>query len=648
MTDLHAICGVKKLNHQNYKTWMTCMTSYMECQDLWEVVNESKVKPGEEEPNGALRKWKIKAGKTLFTFKTTIEEDVLEHIRDAGTPKEAWDTLAALFSKKNDTRLQLLESELLSTAQNDMNIAQYFHKVKSICHEISELKPIAPIRETRTKRIIIHGLRSEYRNFVTAVQGWQIQPSLVEFENMFVGQEAMAKQMGGVSQKGEDETLYINKSRGNSKQDNVAGTKINDDKEKKSSRRGELSSRGSFKELLGKKQEAIESNAAATSSPKEKSEDDWVAKAFFAVEQDELALTVTTSKQIDYENDWIVDSGCSNHMTGDKEKLQNLTKYKGNREVVRADDTKLSITHIGKAVVSPNSSADLMLLQNVYHVPELVMKGQRLNSVYVMSTETAYIDMKRKNETADLWHMRLSHFIYSKLSVMMEKSMLKGLPKLSVRTNVICAGCQYGKAHQLPYVESKYKAKEPLELIHSDEKFDTFSKFKEFKKVVEAEVGKKILCLRTDNGGEYTSYEFSEFLQKYQIRRQLTCPNTPQQNVIAERKNRHLAEICRSLLHAKNILGQFWAEAMKTAAFVINRIPQQSTGKCYTSRNVIFDEASSWWSSNKEILPDSNVLKDVLDSSHVQLSLDEAEDEANEDIAEEGVAHNPWQTGVYQ
>ncbi|KAH0661815.1 hypothetical protein KY290_027734 [Solanum tuberosum] len=48
------------------------------------------------------------------------------------------------------------------------------------------------------------------------------------------------------------------------------------------------------------------------------------------------------------------------------------------------------------------------------------------------------------------------------------------------------------------------------------------------------------------------------------------------------------------------------------------------------------------------MLPDSNVLKDVLDSSHVQLSLDEAEDEANEDIVDEGVAQNPWQTGVYQ
>ena len=55
-------------------------------------------------------------------------------------------------------------------------------------------------------------------------------------------------------------------------------------------------------------------------------------------------------------------------MNDDKEKMQNLIKYKGNSEVVTTDDAKLSITHIGKAIVSPNSNVDMMLLQNVYNV----------------------------------------------------------------------------------------------------------------------------------------------------------------------------------------------------------------------------------------------------------------------------------------
>ncbi|KAK4736698.1 hypothetical protein R3W88_000395 [Solanum pinnatisectum] len=85
---------------------------------------------------------------------------------------------------------------------------------------------------------------------------------------------------------------------------------------------------------------------------------------------------------------------------------------------------------------------------------------------------------------------------------------------------------------------------------------------------------------------------------------------------------------------------------MKTAAFVINRLPQQR--EVLHTENVIFDEASSWWSSNKELLPDSDVFKDVLGSSHVQLNLDGAEGEANEDNVNEVVAQISWQTGMYK
>ncbi|WKA04964.1 hypothetical protein VitviT2T_022957 [Vitis vinifera] len=232
----------------------------------------------------------------------------------------------------------------------------------------------------------------------------------------------------------------------------------------------------------------VESNAATS-----KSEDEWDAQALFAA-IGESAFIATTSEQIDYEKDWIIDSDCSNHMTGDKEKLLDLSEYKGRHMVVTVNNSKLPIAHIGNTVVSSQYNTNDVSLQNVYHVPsmkknllsiaqltssghsvlfgpqdvkvyrdleimeELVIKGRRLESVYVMSAETAYVDKTRKNETTDLWHMRLSHISYSKLTVMMKKSMLKGLPQLEVRKDTICVGCQYGKAHQLPYEESKWKA----------------------------------------------------------------------------------------------------------------------------------------------------------------------------------------------
>ena len=89
-----------------------------------------------------------------------------------------------------------------------------------------------------------------------------------------------------------------------------------------------------------------------------------------------------------------------------------------------------------------------------------------MDSIYVLLVEDAYVEKTRSNETTNLWHARLGHVNYHKLKMMMNKSSLRGLPNLDVRTDIVCAGCQYGKAHQLPYKESSFRAKQPLELTN--------------------------------------------------------------------------------------------------------------------------------------------------------------------------------------
>jgi hypothetical protein len=64
MGDLQVIGGIKKLNHTNYNSWSTCMMSYIQGQDLWEIVNRSEtLQPEAEDTYGTLRKWKIKWAK---------------------------------------------------------------------------------------------------------------------------------------------------------------------------------------------------------------------------------------------------------------------------------------------------------------------------------------------------------------------------------------------------------------------------------------------------------------------------------------------------------------------------------------------------------------------------------------------------------
>ena len=104
-------------------------------------------------------------------------------------------------------------------------------------------------------------------------------------------------------------------------------------------------------------------------------------------------------------------------------------------------------------------------------------------------------------------------------------------------------------------------------------KVDMFSIFKAFKLWVEHESRKKIECLRTNNGGEYTSEEFDNFCQQEGIKRQFMVAYTPQQNGVAERMNITLLEKTRAMLKTIDLAKSFWAEAINTACYVINRSP---------------------------------------------------------------------------
>ncbi|PNX59211.1 hypothetical protein L195_g059576, partial [Trifolium pratense] len=85
-----------------------------------------------------------------------------------------------------------------------------------------------------------------------------------------------------------------------------------------------------------------------------------------------------------------------------------------------------------------------------------------------------------------------------------------------------------------------------------------------------------IKCFRCE-GGEYTSYKFSELLAYDGTIHQTSCTDTPQQKGVAERKHRHIVETVRSLLLSASFPSEFWGEAILTAVHAINRIPSSVT-----------------------------------------------------------------------
>lgn len=121
-------------------------------------------------------------------------------------------------------------------------------------------------------------------------------------------------------------------------------------------------------------------------------------------------------------------------------------------------------------------------------------------------------------------------------------------------------------------------------------KSDVLAIFKKFKLMCEKQSGRYIKILRTGGGGEYTSHEFQKFCDEAGIIHEVTAPYTPQHNGMAERRNRSILNMARSMLKRRKLPKGFWGEAVSTAAFILNRCPTKSL------KNVTLEEA---WSGIK-------------------------------------------------
>ena len=102
---------------------------------------------------------------------------------------------------------------------------------------------------------------------------------------------------------------------------------------------------------------------------------------------------------------------------------------------------------------------------------------------------------------------------------------------------------------------------------------ELYSIFQKFYAEILTQSNISICVLRSDNAREYFSAPFISFISQHGILHQSSCAHTPQQNRVAERKNRHLIETARTLLLHYHVPFSFWGDAVLTACYLINRMP---------------------------------------------------------------------------
>ncbi|KAM0002197.1 putative RNA-directed DNA polymerase [Helianthus debilis subsp. tardiflorus] len=229
---------------------------------------------------------------------------------------------------------------------------------------------------------------------------------------------------------------------------------------------------------------------------------------------------------------------------------------------------------------------------------ELIGAGECSNGLYEM--EIIKNERQAMMVNGNTWHKRLGHVSISKLSH------LDFAKDLSLNSKHFCDSCNKAKFTRLPFAISASKTNACFELVHCDVwgKYrtpsftqaryfltivDDFSRnvwvfllkhkheagncLIEFHKMVQVQFEKNIKRIRCDNGGEFVSNKMLDFYAKNGIMLETTCPYTPQQNGVVERKHRHLLETARALKFEANLPTRFWGECVLTATHIINRIP---------------------------------------------------------------------------
>lgn len=598
------LSSIEKLKgRENFTDWQFSMQTYLELEDLWDSVeNGYKV----ENPVDATKK----SANTKARAKLILMLDPVNyvHVHNCTTAKDVWDKLISTFQDSGLTRKVSLLRTLITTKLSECDsVSDYVSKILSTVHKLNSIK--FTLTDEWVGTFLLAGLPDDYRPMImglessgVAITGDSIKTKLLQDVKMAVHSDVKLSDDGSA--------LYAKKTwKPKCFSCNEYGhlskscPKLKKGDQQKHSDSGSRDHRTSFaltsNENINENQRIwfIDSGASAHMTVN----GDWLnnvkdpPKKQITVANNEripiagvgdLSMSVRIGKKsqlIDMENVLHVPKLNANLFSVSQ------TVKKGN--VVIFDINGCRITNKDKTLLA---TADLV------------------NDMYQLNWINEEKCYNTKVVDFELWHRRLGHMSHDYMKHSQELIDPSCNHEFKNKMD-FCEVCLKGKQCRLPFQHVGTRADEQLELVHSDlcgpmevdslagsryfftliddcthkvfvyclkRKDEVFDAFVNFKNLVENQSNKKIKILRTDNGGEYCNRVLKNFLQGAGIQHQLTVPHTPQQNGVAERMNRTIVEKARCMLIDANMDKRFWAEAVSTAVYIINRSPT----KCLTNK----------------------------------------------------------------
>ncbi|KAF5797362.1 putative RNA-directed DNA polymerase [Helianthus annuus] len=601
---------IDKFDGSDYGFWK------MQIEDLLYQKSLHLPMLGEQPDDMYDEEWKLLDRQALGVVRLSLAKSVAYNVVNETTTYGVLKALSNMYEKPSASNKVFLIRQLVNTKMKEgMPVAAHINEFNSIISRLASVE--IKFEDEVQALLLLSSLPDSWSGTVTAVSSASGTTKLT-FDSIrdLILNEDIRRRSNGESSSSSSLLHTENRGRRNDRGHNRGRSK--------SRRRGQSKNRKDIECWNCKEKGHFRSQCTKPAAKKEVN----------SVSSEELGDALICSVEDSVES-WIMDSGASFHAISCPDMVKNLRT--GNFGKVRlADDQMLDITGIGDVDLK-TSLGTIWTLKNVRVIPNLrrklisvgklddegfnvhfgggqwkvikgnlvIAKGKKKGTLYMAEVSAEGVHaMTTGPSPSNLWHNRLGHMSEKGLKMLAQKGKFPDLKKVETE---FCEPCVLGKQKRVTFVKTGRTPKaQKLELVHSDvygptsvislggsryyvtfiddstrkvwvyflkHKSGVFDAFKIWKSAVENETNLKVKCLKSDNGGEYISKQFTDYCAKEGIKMIKTVPGTPQQNGVAERMNRTLNERARSMRLNAGMPKTFWADAVNTAAYLINRSP---------------------------------------------------------------------------